>query len=149
VGHAPIHRFGVPVTLGTDGIGNDMLAEARAAWLKARDVGMPIAPQQVVAMLGAAQRTAGRLLGVRLGELRPGAAADLVVTDYRSPTPLDASNLAAHVLFGMTAGDVRHVMVAGQWAMFDREVRGVDEHACRTQAVRVATRLWKRMHEIA
>lgn len=145
VGHAPIHRLGVPAVLGTDGIGSDMFSEARAAWFKARDAGIPIAPQQVVAMLGAAQRTAGRLLGVRLGQLCPGAAADLVVMDYRPATPLDASNLAAHVLFSLSSGSVRDVLVAGRWAMFDRKAKGLDEVACRAESVRMAKSLWTRM----
>jgi len=145
VGHAPIDRLGVRVALGTDGVGSDMPAEARIAWLKARDAGMAVLPQQAVAMLGAAQRTAGRLLGVRLGELRPGAAADLVVTDYYPATPLDATNPAAHVLFGMGAATMRHVMVAGRWVMFDRQVKGLDEAEYRAGASRAAGAIWARM----
>ncbi|MGB9626558.1 MAG: amidohydrolase family protein [Phycisphaerae bacterium] len=148
VGHAPVDQLGVPIALGTDGLGNDMPAEARIAWLKARDAGIAIPPQQAVAMLGTAQRTAGRLLGIRLGELRPGAAADLVVMDYHPATPLDAANLAGHVLFGMGAATMRHVMVAGRWAMFDRQVKGLDEAECRAQASRAAAALWARMSGI-
>lgn len=149
VGHAPIHRFGVPVMLGTGGVGSDMLAEARAAWLKARDAGVPIVPRQTLAMLGAGQRTAGRLLGVRLGELREGAEADLVVTDYRPATPLDTASLAGHVLGGLSARHVRHVMVGGEWALLERRVLGVDEVSCRADAQQVAKGLWERMGRFA
>ena len=149
VGYAPIDRLGVPVMLGTDGMGNDMFTEARVAWLKARDAGMSISPQQVVAMLGAAQRTAGRLLGVSLGQLRPGAAADLVVTNYRPATPFSATDLAAHVLFGMSAKNVRHVMIAGRWALFDYKVKTLDEASCRAAAEEVARAVWARMEQMS
>ncbi len=148
VGHACIHRFGVPVALGTDGIGSDMFAEARAAWLKARDVGVDVAPRQILSMLGSSQRTAGRLLGIRLGEFRAGAAADLVITDYWPPTPLDADNLAGHVLFGLSARHVRHVMVAGRWSLFDRRVASLDEGVCRAESRKIAQGLWERMSKL-
>lgn len=147
VGRAPIDRLGVPVMLGTGVMGADVLAEAQTAWLHAREDGLSIRPQGIVAMLGAAQRAAGPLLGMRLGELRPGAAADLVVTDYVPSTPIHEGNLAQHVLERLGAGHVRHVMVAGRWALFDRNATGVHEHACRSEAVAMAKSLWARMSE--
>src|ERR1043166_1433684 len=114
VGYAPIDAL-QNVQLGTDGIGSDMFAEARAAWFKARDAGVNVTPIQIIGMLAQSARTASRRLGCTLGKLDPGAAADIVVTDYQPSTPLTTETAAAHFIFGMSSRHVRHVMVAGRW----------------------------------
>lgn len=45
---------------------------------------------------------AERYLLQKLGVLKEGAAADVIVVDYIPPTPLHAGNVNSHVLFGMT-----------------------------------------------
>ena len=66
---------------------------------------------------GQSARFASKCLGVKLGVLEPGAAADLVLTNYRPATPLTAENLAGHFLFAMGPEFVRDVMIAGWWVM--------------------------------
>ncbi|MFQ5411543.1 MAG: amidohydrolase family protein, partial [Phycisphaerae bacterium] len=116
VGYAPVGHM-QNVLLGTDGIGGDMFTEARHAWFKARDAGASLAPNQIVDMLAHAARTAGRALGTTIGRLAPGAAADLVVTDYVPATPIQSDNAAAHLIFALGPRHVRHVAVAGQWVL--------------------------------
>jgi putative selenium metabolism protein SsnA len=147
VGHLPVSRVGTPVVLGTDGIGSNMLIEARMAWLRARDVHEQLSPREILAMLATSQRIAGRLLGVRMGELKPGAAADLVVTAYRPATPMRKTNLADHVVFRLATHHVRHVMVAGEWVLFDRRTKTIDERTVRRDSERIAHLLWKRLGE--
>lgn len=145
VGYAPIARATNPVILGTDGIGGDMFAETRAAWFAARDHHAGLLPQDIIAMLATAARRASAALGVELGKLQRGAAADIVITDYRPATPLTAENVAGHLLFGLAARHVRHVLVGGAWALRDRITRPCDETAIRQSAFDVAEALWSRM----
>lgn len=145
VGYAPIPAFRVPVMLGTDGIGADMFTEARAAWLIAQHQHAGLSPAHILAMLVASARRASAALGVTVGKLEIGAAADVVVTDYTPFTPLSTENLPGHLLFGIAANHVRHVIVNGLWRLRERAVVGRNEASDRAAATGSATRLWERM----
>jgi putative selenium metabolism protein SsnA len=146
VGYAPVAQFGERVALGTDGIDGDMFAEARACYLKAREVSWEIGPSFALQRLAAGARMAGRLFGEPLlGTLADGAPADLIVLEYRSPTPLDARNLPGHVIFGMTTAQVRDVMAAGRWVVRNRRHVLVDEAELAARCRTAAPQLWKRM----
>jgi cytosine/adenosine deaminase-related metal-dependent hydrolase len=96
-------------------------------------------------MLRASARKASKLLGVSVGSLRAGAAADIVVTDYKPFTPMNASNASAHFLFGMSSRQVRHVIVDGDWVVKDRSLAREDA-AVDAAIVQDATRrLWQKM----
>jgi putative selenium metabolism protein SsnA len=145
VGYAPIGWMKVPIMLGTDGIGADMFTEARHAWFKSRDAKAGISPADVIAMLAASARRASASLGLTLGKLSPGAAADVVVTSYLPFTPLTADNLVGHIIFALGARDVRHVLIGGQWVLRDGLCTTCDESAVRHQAQSMARRLWERL----
>ena len=70
-------------------------------------------------------------LGVTLGKLEIGAAADVVVTDYIPFTPLTTENFTGHFLFAMSARNVRHVIANGVFALRDRVALMCDEPAVR------------------
>jgi len=152
VGYAPVGDMD-RIMLGTDGIGGDMFAEAGFAWFKARDAGGSLAgvitPGRIIDMLACAARVAGRALGCTLGRLTPGAAADIVVTDYQPATPLTSENAAAHFIFALGAQHVRDVMVGGQWVSIDRSPVNVDATAAREDAAAIAQGLWSRMQTLA
>jgi cytosine/adenosine deaminase-related metal-dependent hydrolase len=144
VGRAPTAAFR-RAALGTDGLDEDMLAEARAAFLGMRDTGRGDALEAAVGMLAGGHSLARAHFGLPVGRLDAGAPADLVVLDYRPPTPLTAENLAGHLLFGLDRSHVRSTMVAGRFVLRDRRITNVDEVVTFTRAVRVAADLWKRM----
>jgi putative selenium metabolism protein SsnA len=131
--------------LGTDGLDEDVLAEARAAFLGMRDAGRGDALEAAVRMLAGGYALAGSHFGLPLGRLEAGAPADLVVLDYRPPTPLTADNLAGHLIFGLDRSHVRSTMVAGRFALRDRRITNVDEVAAFTRARRATADLWRRM----
>jgi putative selenium metabolism protein SsnA len=148
VGYAPVHLMGRQVALGTDGIGADMFEEAKFAWFKARDARNGLGIAEVAAFLVGAQRLASRLLNVELGSFRPGAAADLIVLEYPTPTPVTAENLYGHLIFGMSSGFVTDTMVAGRWVVRNRAVLGVEEEQIRAKSREVALKLWKRFRRL-
>ena len=148
VGYAPVPHFRCPVMLGTDGIGSDMFAEAKAAWYASRLAGAGLRPNDVVAMMAASARRASQALGVTLGRLEEDAAADLVVTDYRPATAMTSENLAAHIIFALQSRHVRDVMIDGRWAMRARQIESCDEAEQRRVAVEVSNALWRRIAEI-
>lgn len=148
VGYTPVAKFARPPLLGTDGIGADMWREARMAEFKSHDAALPLPFGQSLKMLGASARFASNSLGAKLGVLDSGAAADLVLTNYRPATPLTAENLASHFLFAMGPEFVRDVMVAGKWLLRDGMVDICDEFALRSRSVEVSRGLHSRMAEI-
>jgi cytosine/adenosine deaminase-related metal-dependent hydrolase len=94
-------------------------------------------------------RVAGEAFGEPLlGSLVPGAPADVVVLGYPAVTPVDAATLAAHWLFGIGAGAVRDVIMAGEPVVRDGRPVRVDPDAVAAEAHSGATRLWRRLDEI-
>jgi putative selenium metabolism protein SsnA len=131
--------------LGTDGMDQDMLAEARVAFLKMREAGRDDAYGATLALLAGGQRLASEVFGRTFGRLDPGHPADLVICDYRPPTPLHTGNLAGHLLFGLDRSHVHSVLVAGRFVVRERAVVTLDAHAVRARAREAAAALWARM----
>jgi cytosine/adenosine deaminase-related metal-dependent hydrolase len=146
VGHAPVAAMRRSA-LGTDGIDEDVLAEARAAYLKMRDVGRPDAMEATIGLLSGGHRLAAALFGLPFGKLDAGGPADLVLLDYRPPTPLHSGNLAGHLLFGLDRSHVRSVMVGGRWVVREGNLPGLDVAALFARAREAAGELWRRMEE--
>ncbi len=172
VGYAPVAHMS-NVQLGTDGIGSDLFTEARFAWFRARDaqaapgplrttqlsdstiripqsaIENPLTPTRIVEMLAHSARVAGAILGRRLGSLLPGAAADVVVTDYVPSTPLDAANAAAHLIFATGPEHVRDVYVDGRCLLRNHQplCESVVDRV-RSESQRVAAELWCRMEAL-
>ncbi|MGE5274640.1 MAG: amidohydrolase family protein [Verrucomicrobiota bacterium] len=146
VGRLP--AFPPRVALGTDGIGADMFEESRTAFFRLREE-HGAAPDWPLSRLAESARLAGRLFDEPLlGTLEPGAPADLVVLDYPAPAPLDAESFPGHWVFGLSSRHVRHVMVRGEWAVWDRRLCRIDQTGLARAARPQAARLWQRIEEI-
>lgn len=139
---------GVTVGLGTDAMTTAMLEELRAAlWAQRNATGNPSAAfgESVGMLTRANPRVASALWGVRLGELAPGAAADVAVLDYDPPTPLTTETFAGHLVFGLSQARVDSTIAAGAVLMEGGRLRlGVDEHAVMAEARGLAARMWER-----
>ncbi len=148
VGYTPVGKITAPIQLGTDGIGADMFTEEKTAWFKSRDTRAGIAPADVLKMLANSARRASKALGVTVGKIEAGAAADLIVTDYVPFTELNTANLAGHFIFAMGSQNVRHVIADGRLALRDRKVMTCDEPAIRWESVAISKSLWTRVEEL-
>ena len=135
------------LVLGTDGIGGDMFTETKSAYFKHRDAGGPLGPGDYLHALAAGNRMLERIYGRPFGRLEPGYAADLVVADYHSPTPLSSENLAGHMIFGMGPEIVETVMIEGEIVMEERRFK-LNTQAIYREARKQATQLWERMGTI-
>jgi len=150
VGRPPLAALGERVALGTDGIGADMFEEGRTAYFRRREEDVLTGIAWPLERLAEGARVAGEAFGEPLlGRIEPGAPADLVVLAYPAVTPVDASTLAAHWLFGIGAASVRDVVVAGEPAVRDGRLVRLDPHALAADARAGATRLWRRLEETA
>jgi putative selenium metabolism protein SsnA len=148
VGYTPVAKLRQAPQLGTDGIGADVWREARVAEFKSHDAGLPVAFGKSLEMLGQSARVASKALGVKLGVLEPGAAADLVLTNYRPATPLTSDNLAGHFLFALGPEFVRDVMIGGWWVSRKGHVVTSNEAEIRRRSVDIARQLYERISTI-
>ena len=139
---------GIKLCLGNDGFSNNMWAEWKAAYLLHKVVnrdprranGMNIAHM-------AWQNNAGLMgrffPGAKIGEISPGAVADLIFVDYRPFTPLNAGNLPWHLLFGFEASMITTTICAGQVLMRDHRIITLDEQEVAAEALALAPRVWE------
>lgn len=134
------------VVLGTDGIGADMLEEARTAYFKHRDAGGSLSPADFVRFLQNGNDIVSRCFGASFGRVQEGFTADLAVLDYVPPTPLVADNLAGHLVFAMASAHVETVIVNGSIVMEGRSFPW-DTAPAFANAREQARRLWQRMDE--
>ncbi len=140
---------GVKVALGNDGFSNNMFAEMKTAYLvhKLAQRDPRALPGDLVFRLAyAANAELARLFWPEqtLGELAPGAMADIILVDYHPPTPLTAGNLPWHFLFGYEASMITTTISAGKILMQDRRLLTLDEEAISAQARELAAALWER-----
>jgi putative selenium metabolism protein SsnA len=145
VGRAPVAAFG-RLALGTDGIDGDMFGESAAAFWRLREEDSSAGPDWPLARLAEGARFAGALFGEpALGTITAGAPADLVVLAYDPPTPLSSANAAGHWAFGLHAGLVRDVFVAGRQVLAGGAPSGIDPGQLLAGARVAAKALWQRM----
>ena len=74
--------------------------------------------------------------------LKPGAAADVIVTDYIPRTPMNETNINGHILFGMTGRSVVTTICNGKVLMKDRILTGIDEEKAMADVREEAVKLW-------
>jgi cytosine/adenosine deaminase-related metal-dependent hydrolase len=152
VGVAPVQALldaGVCVGLGNDGFNNNAYVEMKFADLLQRHAaGDPRAmgADAVVGMAYANNTQIAQLFWEHpIGILAPGAAADIVLADYRPFTPLDAGNMPWHILFGMDGSEITHTICAGELLMADRQLLTLDEEEIAAKANAAAQRIWRNL----
>ncbi len=133
--------------LGTDGIGSDMWEEFKFAYFKHKDTGGPLWPGDILGFLHNGNTILERNFDSRFGRIEKGYKADLVVSDYNSPTPMKAENIAGHIAFGQSSGSVRSVVIEGKVVLRDREFP-MDVSGIYAEARQNASRLWDEMNKI-
>ncbi len=141
-------RGGMNVVLGNDGFSNNMFTEMKTAYLlhKAWRGDPRVASGTEIAQMAWTNnaRLARQFFAKPIGELTPGAYADIILLDYTPITPLTPANLPWHVLFGADGSHVTTTMVAGQVLMHDRKLRFLDEQAIGAASRAAASQTWER-----
>jgi putative selenium metabolism protein SsnA len=142
-------KRGIPVALGNDGFSNCMFDEMKAAYLSHKLYsGDPRAmPGDAVMQMayGNNANLCRQFFPRPVGEISPGAFADIVFLDYRPPTPLAPGNLPWHILFGVDGAHVTHTIAGGKVLMQDRQLTALDEAAIMAKAREQTIAVWKRV----
>ena len=128
----PLSKAGILLGMGTDAYTNDMLESLKVALCSQRSnaCAPSVAWCEVTDMLFKNNAKIGaRYFDAPLGVLEPGAAADVIVMDYKPFTPFSDANIDGHMIFGMTGRQCQTTIANGKLLMKDRELIGVDEEA--------------------
>lgn len=141
----PLTKSGILCGLGTDAWTNDMVESLKAALCVQRlNACLPnVAWCEVTDMLFKNNPLiAEKYFPVQLGVLKKGAAADVIVMDYKPYTPFSDENIDGHILFGMTGKLCRTTIANGKVLMKDRELQFIDEEAENAHILETAKKLW-------
>ncbi len=145
-------RSGVRVCLGNDGFSNAMWEEWKALYLAhklyhrdPRRMNGSIVAQMAIS--NNAELAASQFGSARLGEITPGALADLIFVDYQPFTELTAGNLPWHMLFGFHESMITTTIVDGQVLMANREIKTLDAAKIAADARQYSAAVWQRYQE--
>jgi putative selenium metabolism protein SsnA len=147
-------RLGIPVCLGNDGFSNNMWAEWKTAYLLHKVAHRDPRRADGMNIVQMAAHNNSRLAGVfwpdfTIGQIVPGAAADVIFVDYHPTTPLSAGNLPWHIIFGFESSMVTTTMVGGRVLMRDRQLLTLDEAGITARSRELASQVWRRFEELS
>lgn len=134
---------GIRVGLGTDGCSSsndlDMFAVMRMAANLARLVREDPAALSARDVVRAATIEGASALGLgdRIGTVEVGKEADLIALDLRAPHLVPVHDPYTSIVFSAGRSDVRHVLVAGEPVVVDRQPTRVETGDITRQAVRL------------
>jgi putative selenium metabolism protein SsnA len=143
---------GCRVGLGTDGMSSAVQRALRSAFLAHRGAtgdpasGFAVLPDLLANNVEMARRFFKEPL---LGELVPGAPADVIAVAAPPPTPLSADNYFGHLVYGASEAPVRHTVARGRVLLEDFRHRTVDPAELAARARAVSPALWRRFHELS
>jgi cytosine/adenosine deaminase-related metal-dependent hydrolase len=145
-------RLGIKVGLGNDGFSNAMWEEWKAAYFlhkvhhrdPRRMGGYDVTQMAIYNNAALANQF---FPAAPIGQIVPGAFADLIFVNYYPYTPVTSGNLPWHIIFGFQQSMVTTTIVAGKILMKDRELQTLDEEEISARAREIAPRIWKRYEE--
>ncbi|NPV40698.1 MAG: putative aminohydrolase SsnA [Anaerolineae bacterium] len=145
-------NMGVKVCLGNDGFSNSMWEEWKAAYLSHKLLHrdprrMPADKIYQMAVINNRNLVKTIFGGLETGIIKNGAAADIILVDYKPYTDLTIENFPWQLIFGFEDGMVTTTIVNGKMLMKDRRITILDEDAVIREAGKISAAVWKRYHD--
>ncbi|MDR3160635.1 MAG: putative aminohydrolase SsnA [Spirochaetaceae bacterium] len=141
-------KRGILVGLGTDGYTSDMTESLKTAGILHKHAkGVPsVAWAEPPAMLFENNRTImERFIKGTVGVLKEDAYADIIIVDYKGPTPVNEQTINSHIFFGVSGRHVDTTIINGRIVMKERELVNIDEEALLAKSRERARKLWERI----
>ncbi|OUO39381.1 putative aminohydrolase SsnA [Flavonifractor sp. An306] len=148
VGCSPVLQMygkGILIGLGTDAYTHDMLESLKVLLpMQRHNAALPnVGWCEATGMLFENNaKICSRYFKKPLGVLKSGAAADVIVMDYKPFTPFSTENIDGHMLFGMMGKNCRTTIINGKVLYKDREFVGIDEERINAWTMEQAKKLW-------
>ncbi len=149
-GMAPVAdmiRKGIPVGLGTDGCASnnnlDMFQEMDSAAKLGKLARLDPTAMSAGTVLRMATCRGAEVLGIghRIGSLKPGMEADLIVIDTNKPHLTPMYHAYSHLVYAANGSDVDTVLIHGQIVMEKRRLTTINEENIMTEVSRIAERI--------
>jgi putative selenium metabolism protein SsnA len=141
-------KKGILVGLGTDGYTADMTESYKvAAILHKHAQGLPsVAWGEPSQMLFENNKIImERFISGKVGTLKADHYADVIIVNYKGPTPVNANTINSHILFGITGRHVDTTIINGKIVMQDRVLLNIDEETLLAKSRELAQKLWDRI----
>ncbi len=138
---------GLTVGLGTDGYTPDMFESLKVADILQKHQGSDpnLGGEDINKLVFENNRKiAKRFFGKELGIIKKGVPADLIILDYKPPTPITDLNYFYHIIFGFNGGLVDTTIVNGHVLMENREVKVLDYDKTIKRCKKQAEDFWRR-----
>lgn len=139
---------GVKVGLGTDAMTVNMPEELRVGlWAQHIKNDNPSCGfmEMTSLLLKNNPDIASKHFGIPLGVIQEGAAADIILIDYFSPTPLDENTYLGHIVFGLSQSTVDTTIASGKILMENKILSiNIDEAGVNAKASELTKDLWNR-----
>mgnify|MGYP002916543119 CR=1 FL=1 len=145
-----LHKRGILLGMGTDAYTHDMLESLKVFLIIQRhNAAMPnVGWCEAMTMLFENNaKMASKYFDRKLGVLEAGAAADVIVMDYKPFTPLSEENIDGHMLFGMMGKNCRTTIINGRVLYKDREFVGIDEDKINAWTMAESKKLWSTLND--
>ena len=148
VGCSPVLQMygkGILIGLGTDAYTHDMLESLKVLLpMQRHNAALPnVGWCEATGMLFQNNaKICSRYFKKPLGVLKPGAAADVIVMDYKPFTPFSDANIDGHMLFGMMGKNCRTTIINGKVLYKDREFVNIEEDKINAWTMEQAKKLW-------
>jgi len=139
---------GILVGLGTDAMTVNMLEEVRVAlWAQHLSHNNPSVGfmEALGALMFNNARIANRYWDPKVGVLKEGYAADVILMDYWPPTPFDENTFLGHLGFGLSQSFVDTTICGGKVLMEGKKLKiGLDEEEVAAKSRELSQKLWAR-----
>lgn len=144
---AKLMELGATVGIGTDGTASnnnlDMLEELRVGSFlqKVSTMNSEVIPAYRALQMATIDGALCMGLGDRVGLIKEGMRADIILIDTTQPHMCPQHNLVANIAYSAGSSDVRTVIIDGKVVMLDRVVLTIDEERVMYEVKERAARL--------
>jgi putative selenium metabolism protein SsnA len=141
-------KRGVLVGMGTDGYAADVLESYKtAAILHKHARGIPSAAwaEPPAMLFENNKKIMERFIKGKVGALAKDHFADIIIVDYKGPTPVNGDTINSHILFGVSGRHVDTTIINGRIIMKDRVLVNIDEESLLSKSRELAKKLWERI----
>lgn len=130
--------LGDRIMLGTDGMHSDMIRTVQQSYFLGQTF-------DSIDVDGAYRRFRNVHEYINSNGFEGDGENNLVVLDYKSPTPVKSENFTGHFVYGLQTADIQHVISKGKLIVKDRHIETVNEDDVQAASKEQALWLWRRM----
>lgn len=140
----------IPMIIGNDGISRSMANEYLNVFYTAHHNDQnpkTFTHQDLIEMIQNTYHYASRILHTKLGRIKTGYEADLLMIPYIPPTPISSSNAFSHLFYGLFHSfKPKHVFVKGNFVLKNYELKQSLTNKYR-KAITFSNLLWETLKE--